>query len=220
MGCDIYFYVEVRKDGEWRHHDWEAKYVMNVSENGYRDMNYDRLFDDPLYVGRKYALYAILADVCNGGGWAGVQDENGFNPISEPRGLPADVSAPVKKESDDWLSICHSHSYFTLAELKAYDWQQTVELHVGLTAEEYGVFKKEGKPSSWGGGAYGELARVLSNEEMGRAIESGTTEHAYTLVKWRETYADLCKRFVNETIPALEKLGEPDDVRIVFWFNN
>lgn len=29
---------------------------------------------------------------------------------------------------------------------------------------------------------------------------------------------DTCSGFINETIPKLSKLGEPEDVRVIFWF--
>lgn len=29
---------------------------------------------------------------------------------------------------------------------------------------------------------------------------------------------DTCSGFINETIPKLSKLGDPEDVRVIFWF--
>ena len=37
---------------------------------------------------------------------------------------------------------------------------------------------------------------------------------------WKDTCAEFAGEFCTKTIPALQKLGEPDDVRIVFWFDN
>ncbi|MCT6901642.1 MAG: hypothetical protein M3Z48_00250 [Lactobacillus sp.] len=100
MGCDIHAYVEVkrypyqdekRENGVWINAD---KWTVNQEqvlhpEDDQRHMIID--YDDHIYKGRNYYLFAILADVRNG---------KGFTPISEPKGLPVDVSPEVKKISD------------------------------------------------------------------------------------------------------------------------
>jgi hypothetical protein len=47
---------------------------------------------------RNYDVFAILANVRNGRGFAGVVTGGGFNPIAMPRGLPPDVSPEVLRE--------------------------------------------------------------------------------------------------------------------------
>lgn len=42
----------------------------------------------------------------------------------------------------------------------------------------------------------------------------------YTEIEWKESYKSCCLKFYEKTIPALKKLGEPDNVRLVFWFDN
>jgi hypothetical protein len=44
------------------------------------------------YSSRNYDLFAMLAGVRNGRGFAGIKTGDGFIPISEPRGWPADLS--------------------------------------------------------------------------------------------------------------------------------
>ena len=96
---------------------------------------------------RSYDSYAVLANVRNGAGFAGVRTGEGWEPIAEPRGIPEGVMLAKKKhfngsdqdlvgglEDEDevpdyaavgmywvtgtqWLGD-HSHSYVTLAELK------------------------------------------------------------------------------------------------------
>lgn len=71
MGTDIHMAVEVKgKHGRWF---W-----------------YQR--GNEIYDGRNYDLFAQLADVRNGTGFAGVRTGSGFVPISSPRGLPNDIS--------------------------------------------------------------------------------------------------------------------------------
>ncbi|MEK7625292.1 MAG: hypothetical protein AAB467_03000 [Patescibacteria group bacterium] len=62
----------------------------------------------PIYAGEDYTIFTLLADVRN--------FSNFVKPISELKGLPADISETTRKESrgrDD-----HSHSWLSLKELK------------------------------------------------------------------------------------------------------
>jgi hypothetical protein len=66
MGCDIHSVFQARIDGEW----------VDVAT----------FWDDE----RHYQLFAALADVRNGYGFAGVPYAEWIRPISAPRGLPKD----------------------------------------------------------------------------------------------------------------------------------
>jgi len=101
MGCDIHLYTErysnsARKwynSDMWHYDPWEDRFVVQSA-----------------YEGRDYDLFALLAGVRNG---------CGVTPISEPRGLPLDVSKPVadaaKRHKDNF-----AHSWLTLEELNEY----------------------------------------------------------------------------------------------------
>ena len=43
-------------------------------------------------------------------------------------------------------------------------------------------------------------------------------DESYTKVEWEEPYYRGATYFLSETLPRLWRLGPPDDVRIVFWF--
>lgn len=102
------------------------------------------------YDDRNYEAFAILADVRNGTGFAGIDTGDGFKIIAEPRGLPLDLSAELRNASnydamrecglpdvpedppgDDaledaldkgfWLGD-HSYSWLTAQELQDFDW--------------------------------------------------------------------------------------------------
>lgn len=93
MGCDIHPHYEVRKDCKWEHVQVRAKYVTGgKEEDGDSKIDYDGYFNDPLYIGRNYDLFAILANVRNGSGFAGCDTGDGFRPIMMPRGVPRDAS--------------------------------------------------------------------------------------------------------------------------------
>jgi hypothetical protein len=106
-------------------------------------------FQKRWYTDRNYEAFAILADVRNGKGFAGVDTGDGFEPIAQPRGLPSNISDELRTitnkraldecgvdtsdilavddvaidevEGEFWLGD-HSYSYLTVAELLAYDW--------------------------------------------------------------------------------------------------
>jgi len=213
MGCDIHFFVEVRqKDGKWKSVDkW-------VKEDGYTHVDYNEEY----YGNRNYDLFAILANVRNGRGFAGIKTGEGFNYIDEPRGIPSDVSPEVKECYHEWNGDGHSHSWFTLKELKAFNWNQVTK-HQGFVNERgYKYYREHGKPCSWCGGVDGRDVKKITIAEMDAVIDGRLklTGSLYTLVKWEEPYSDSVGTFLTETIPAMEKLGKDNDVRAVFWFDN
>lgn len=112
MGCDIHLFTE-RK----RTIDDTEKWVNcdNWILNPYHKENYPdngpKYELNSLYKDRNYLLFSLLADVRN-------YSEN--TPISQPKGLPEDVSQVVKEISDRWDSDGHSHSWFLFSEIKAF----------------------------------------------------------------------------------------------------
>lgn len=73
---------------------------------------------------RDYSLFGFLADVRN---------YSDSPVIAEPRGLPDDVTAKIR-EAADWDNY-HSRTWFTLAELQEYDYEQRFD----DCREPYGV---------------------------------------------------------------------------------
>ena len=118
MGCDIHIHVEYKRhkfigsDG-----DNKPQYVKEWACGDYFKINPyypDDPDDEKLYSlvefcdDRNYERFSILANVRNYGG---------TDYISEPRGLPTDVTKEVKEDADNWGYDGHSHSYMTLKEL-------------------------------------------------------------------------------------------------------
>jgi hypothetical protein len=127
MGCDIHFFIEKYTDepqksgpiyeeevkeeninellGDERKKSWKSidewEWHKYPGESDYLSCKSE------LYSHRNYDVFSTLAYGVRGDGPS----------ISEPRGLPDDVSCPVKTCSDQWGMDAHSHSYFTLSEL-------------------------------------------------------------------------------------------------------
>lgn len=136
---------------------------------------------EQFYHDRSYSVFAILAGVRNGVGFAGCDTGDPFVPISEPRGLPADMSFELRRrlkadydDDDDWVSLGdHSFSWLTLDEVLAYDWDQTTKKRGWVDAWNFELFRRNGKPDSWSGGIGGPGIEHVSNAHVARLIDSG-----------------------------------------------
>lgn len=230
MGCDIHLYVEKKIDGKWQ---IQGK-LEDADDEGYREFSGPSFYD-----GRSYNLFAILADVRNGRGFAGVKTGEGFNPISEPRGVPDNASEEYRYMVEQWDCDGHSHSYHTLRQLLEYDWTQTSKLEGWLSMAEFEKWSRwdrehgEG-PESYCGGVSGPHVKHISTQEAEALFESVpwperesvVEKHANTYVHagWELPYHKCARHFWFETIPKLLALAESaehfDDVRIVFFFDN
>jgi hypothetical protein len=86
-------------------------FVEQQTPTGWEHLEIQEVFD-----WRSYHLFGWLA---------GVRNYSQVPPIAEPRGLPADVSREVEKESNDldW----HSRSWLSADELLAFDYDATFE---------------------------------------------------------------------------------------------
>jgi len=219
MGCDIHLYVEVRQaDGSWKSVDqW-------VTEDGYFHVPYEKQF----YNGRNYDLFAILANVRNGVGFAGVKTGAGFNPISEPKGLPADVSTEVKQCSENWGADGHSHSWHTVSDLWAFDWTQTTINQGWINGETFQRWQWniDEPPVTYCGGVSGPSVKLVTVDEMKALVAAcpkgdlSSLGDTYCLASWGIMYCAAAPYFWSNTIPRLLRLGKPEDVRIVFFFDS
>ncbi|KKM95452.1 hypothetical protein LCGC14_1188010, partial [marine sediment metagenome] len=145
---------------------------------------------------RNYCFFAILADVRNGRGFAGISTGDGFNPIAEPRGVPEDASMEVKRENDYWNCDGHSHSYLTLKELLKYDWEQ-VTVHRGIISEkEYArmLGTNSSTPMNWCGKTYGPDIEQICLSDMYDLIKGkfrrDPNKEYVTEFEWEETYRE------------------------------
>ncbi len=101
-------------------------------------------------IDRNYLLFAVLANVRNSFGFAGLDAGDPIAFIDDPRGLPEDCSLEWKELVDQWGVDGHSHSYFTVAEIQDWDgWDQITVNRAVTSASEYEEYMLTGKqPSS------------------------------------------------------------------------
>lgn len=227
MGCDIHIYTEVKKSTN-------NKMMWITSDNYTKNQYYGE--DDcenewqvnEIYNNRCYDLFAVLADVKNGYGFAGCNTGEGFKPISSPKGLPSDTCKEIKKESEDWDGDGHSHSYFTLKELKDYDLSQcTFKVGVVQLDKYIEYTKTNSAPDGWCGGISGPDIIVLQPDEVDGLVKDSKKQY-YVQMKWPVAYSDVMGANFKQITKSLEEIKDgwrfgvesEDDIRIVFWFDN
>jgi hypothetical protein len=249
MGCDIHAFVEQKdKDGYWE-------------------------FAGELDIRRNYTLFAALANVRNGWGFAGCDLGDPITPIAKPRGLPKDVTAPMQAESDSWYGDGHSHSYVSFREILEYPWDSPMVVRGYVGEEGFIQYLAEGRPDGYSGGVGGWNVVIITNEEMKKLVKQSSDilpvnekgEEAiiqysearveyvkelcdkynynneiirpqypyaivpidcnrppafYTQVEWTQTIReDISDEFFGLIRDALGD-SDPDDVRLVFFFDN
>lgn len=177
MGCDIHPVVEVRRKGIWRHHRptepchwyyevYDQAEVTRLTNNGYttkygpvnvgdRRHTWDkcktRLPD--FFTNRKYAMFAILADVRNDGAVE--------HPIAPDRGLPADMDPRTPKPNGD-----HSDTWVGLDELQNYDLTTPLNITGIISERQYlETFLKRKDPTAWSGGIYASDIVVVTPKQ-------------------------------------------------------
>jgi hypothetical protein len=202
MGADIHIFTEryishVKGDEKWVNIDhWTYNPWYKEGKDDERMLDHISIYD-----GRDYELFGILANVRY------TPDEG---PISEPRGLPDDVSNVTKKESDIWGEDGHSHTYFTLRELKDYIEKNPMVNRSGMVSpnESKKLDKGEGTPDSWAGWVNDELGWVYREWEDPTPLKK---------------IVDKLNEKMKEEFWICDDLRHPEKeehIRIVFWFDS
>lgn len=200
MGCDIHMFceeqVKIKDKAEWRSADhFKRNHYFGAYEDETNELEVVELCDS-----RNYSMFTALC---------GVRDYTNKSPkISEPRGLPDDVTEFVKEESDRWDCDGHSHSYVTLAEVKAFIAKnEPIEFTGLLTPKDVKALDEDGVlPSSWCQGSSTPMERRTWKDNTHQPLQ--------------ELFEIMAKRFRpcwsvdNLTPEDMEKF------RIVFWFDN
>ena len=190
MGCDIHIQIERRVNGEWQTVEWVDPFKREYYADKIKGGELDMPED---FDNRNYDLFGVLADVRNGTWGAPNQ------PIAQPRGLPDDMVNRAKHDAEDgyWLGD-HSFSWLTLSELQAYPWDAPNHKRGWVSHDEAKKFRADGIPptSYSAAGSHGEY------------------------IEWTETIRKAVGEWPDRILPILAMLGEPDDVRLVFGFDN
>lgn len=222
MDTDIHMVAEIRKNGIW-------KTMLDNIFTEYKNTSFETETCVP-YSYRTYDVFAILADVRNGTGFAGVKTGERFNVISKLKGYPKDMNETSKTFVGDEWGGHHSASYLTLKEIFDFDWDQLHRGYGCLTEIEYKESIMQGKhPECWCGDASGPDLITLSEENMVDLIQGKYKREKEKRYQTKcffppETYAECAEYFLeNMNIfkkYVLAKGGTLEDGRIIFDFDN
>ena len=222
MGCDIHPVIEVLGDD-----GWEA--VQSTKFQDYENM------PDPLSTldNRNYHRFSVLADVRNH------YREHKVVPLFADRGLPSDPSKVSQDYFEDDGDI-HSLTYFTLRDLMDTDWNSDAadQFEVRIFGDTYQYYLEhkrlpEAWEESWGGErTYVEEAEMqlllISGNGLPTAGPCQYKGQGHLTVKSGPmvavsppiSYYQIDPWLKDGLIPALQKMGEPDKVRVVIGFDN
>lgn len=253
MGTDIHLYIERRTEKGYervRPPPWPCSWCGGGKQPPTRG---DACFNcggkgktTREYHDRNYDLFAMLADVRNGRGFAGTDTGDGFKPLARPRGKPRGTSIKDTPESVDYENPSfiylgdHSFSHATLAELLAYDYDRKTKHRGTVGAATYAAWVEAGRkgpPRDWSGGVMGPKVKHVTQAEMDRLIRTGVIITSivggpfdepkakdgntyYTVVEWEETYRESAGEAWFHFLDACKKLGRPEDIRFVFGFDS
>jgi len=184
------------------------------------------------FTNRNYAKFALLGDVRNGYGFAGVKTFVPLQAISKNRGRPNDIS----KEAEAKLSNEHSDGWVTLQELLEYDYTKPLGETGVITERQFldAIYHRK-DPESWSGGVSGKDIVVLSPENwinlfasrdtFGVKIDGqyDPTKTYYIQYGWEVPLATAVPdvlEMIEYLKPLVPKGGTPDDVRVVFDFDS
>ena len=197
---------------------------------------------EEFWEGRSYDLFAILANVRNGRGFAGCKTGDGFVPMTDDRGIPEDVSAEGREYLDSYGGDGHSHTYMTLAEILSYDWDQLTwkqGVVSPIVYKEWADRGKKGYPLTWSGMVSGGNTVMINSELMEEKLLKGeivvTPEQIeavkadefsdlrmnrkenepsyYTVIRWPTPYSEVRDNSgFNRTIELLKKLATDNGV--------
>ena len=197
MGTDIHFHFEKNIDGEWE--------KIPIP----RELNPDD---------RSYVLFGLLANVRNGKGFAGCEIYEPLVPLFADRGIPDESSLECRYGE---ASHYHSHTYFSLKEILAIDWNISVINSGVIDRENCEHFIKNGKPKNWCGGISGK--EVLIAPDLDEFLKD--PRYTHVRIKWpsyilKDTYFET---FMKEVLPRyVNKWEENADetIRVTIFFDS
>lgn len=209
MGCDIHTVAQIKK------YDWSDNWYTTLLDVAGED--------------RDYNSFAVMANVRNGHGFAGVPTGEGWKPLSKPKGIPADYKFNVYgddegQDHDVWLGD-HSYSWFTLSEIKNY-WNtnyrgKSYERCGVVTKNEYIKMKEESRsPNEWSGDVCGQnIVKVAE-----KVFDIANNDCTHVKIKWNMP-TEKCCFYLMAVIKELEFLAKSrevleESIRLVFGFDS
>ena len=181
---------------------------------------------------RNYTLFAILAGVRNGYGFAGCYRHEPLQPIAEGRGLPEFISVVEDRTGDlynkwhgrwddeeefgCWLGD-HSYTHMTVDEILEWKgWSNHLSQGGVVSVEQYEeTIAKVKEPESWCGGISGGGVVVVTEDEYKSGAKA---THVKCFWKSEQPLGEMYSWFLEEIERIKNEYGE--DVYLVVGFDS
>ena len=169
---------------------------------------------------RYYPLFALLAGVRNGYGFAGIQTGEPVTPIAEPRGLPFDFIDRYR-----WWDLPNTHSQSCLSATEMLAWyaaaqaQPLIVCKTGvLDRQTYEAWDGVSSPSRYSGAAKSVSGVLVWDNAVARAKQPHWTD---IRCEWTENLAFEFSDFFDAVAALHLAYGTPPAaVRMVFCFDH
>lgn len=226
MGTDIHLRVEKKdENGVWQY--VKPPRTWSIGDMDYPTPTWDDDYtnwSDPDVLnpeGRHYNLFAFLADVRNGVGFAGVYTGDRVEPQFPFRGVPDD--AACVHEDDHWLGD-HSFTWATLTELLAAPWDIKFTSGGFVNEREYEAIDESGVPTVWCADIVGKNIVKLTPLQYNEMIAEKTRDESkqyYIFWQWDWQPLINCdfKRWLERDLVPLAS-GDTDTIRVLMGFDS
>jgi len=182
---------------------------------------------------RNYTLFAILAGVRNGYGFAGSYRHEPLKPIAKGRGIPSFIELKEGDYTEDLYNQCygcwdgenefgeylgdHSFTYMTIAEILNWEvWNNHLSQGGVVEVGHYHSTLAKGKePEYWSGGISGGSVVVVSEQDL---INEPEATHVKCYWQSEQTLGEMYNWFLEEVNRIKEEHGE--DVYLVVGFDS
>lgn len=185
------------------------------------------------YDERNYTVFAVLGDVRNGTGFAGMRTHSRIEPLPSHRGLPDDMSDAARH----WFEHRggdHSDNWLMLEEVLRYNWDAPIHRTGVLTLAEWAEYRKHGEPHGWSSDISGSAVQYVDPTEMDRQLAlfqqrfggsparlmDPRTDVTYCCrVQWTTSIAPAATRFLERMRLLAQTVGERP-CRLLFNFDS
>jgi hypothetical protein len=228
MGTDIHLQVQGRlPDGTWEF--VKRKPFLSYDDEGFT------WEQDP--TGRNYDLFALLAGVRNGYGFAGVYRHEPVTPQFPKRGFPEDYVGLKDRRSgfftggDDSIGD-HSFTWATLEELRAVPWDLEYQSGGVIGPETFKKWDRVSEPEGWSGGIAGPGIKVHDNiEEFEKLISSGEplenengriNHYCHVTWTWQPLSDCTFRKWIHGDVmqSLADEYGGAENIRVLMGFDS
>lgn len=236
MGTDIHLFVEKLIGGKWQPVEppYDSKYGGKSFDPYHKYGHWDFKEGDPTE--RNYNVFAFLANVRNGMGFAGVRTGVPVQPQFPERGIPGDTSYTEPKYDDDgeivsgdsWLGD-HSFTHASLTEILSAPWDTEFTTFGVVNDTEFKEWQTNGQPSNWCGGVSGQgiithqdvikYANMIDNGEIRNDPQMGCRDYCEVFWKWKPIENCGFIRWAREFLVPISD-GNTDSIRVVMGFDS